>query len=181
MLNVTWPNLENRSQLFRFSENVLTAVLNNGVIYRLLRQSVKLANSFYCWWLLVSGGEREVIYTTLFSTKNGKYFMRFGRSFTQQRVLGGLKTQTFENGFQSASTVFENDTVIMCKLQKIWICENGDVTCMHIMCSVYRNTNVHRRIVFLYKVTSPTTGQAWKIVLLVIFVDPCEFIWTELF
>ncbi len=30
--------------------------------------------------------------------------------------LGGQKTKTFENGFQSASTVYENNTVVMCKL-----------------------------------------------------------------
>jgi len=29
--------------------------------------------------------------------------MRFARPFTQQRRFGGLKMQTFENGFQSAN------------------------------------------------------------------------------
>ncbi len=41
MSNVTWPNPENRSHLFRLS--------NNGDINRLLRESVKLASCFYCW------------------------------------------------------------------------------------------------------------------------------------
>lgn len=42
------------------------------------------------------------VYTTLFSGKNGKLFYAFGRSFTQLQHFGGLKTQTFESGFQSA-------------------------------------------------------------------------------
>ncbi len=35
--------------------------------------------------------------------------MRFGRSFTQQQHFGGLKMQTFENGFQT----FESNTIIV--------------------------------------------------------------------
>lgn len=36
--------------------------------------------------------------------------MVFGRSFTQKRLFGGLKMQTFENYFESASW---KDTVIV--------------------------------------------------------------------
>lgn len=37
-----------------------------------------------------------------FSTKNGKPFMRFDSSFTRQQHFGEQKTETFENGSQSA-------------------------------------------------------------------------------
>jgi len=39
------------------------------------------------------------LHNTIFNQKI--FFMCFGRSFIQQHHLGGLKTQTFENGFQS--------------------------------------------------------------------------------
>ncbi len=52
------------------------------------------------------------VYTTPFSTENGKRFMNFGHSFTQQWHFGGLKMQTFENGLQKV-LIFENDTVII--------------------------------------------------------------------
>ncbi len=41
------------------------------------------------------------IYTQPFLTKSRKRFMHFGHSFTQQQRFGGLKMQTFENGFKS--------------------------------------------------------------------------------
>jgi len=55
-------------------------------------------------------GNQGVVYTALFSTKNGKLCMRFGASFTRQWHFGSLKTQTFENAIQSACFFFLNET-----------------------------------------------------------------------
>lgn len=44
----------------------------------------------------------NTVFLILFSTKNGKLFMHFGHSFTQQLCIEGLKMQTFKNSFQSA-------------------------------------------------------------------------------
>ncbi len=73
----------------------------------------------------------------LFSSKNRK---RFCRSFTQQWHFGGLKMQTFENGFQSASFWKQYQYCL-------YLDENLSPACILQVC-----------IVFLYKAASPTTG-----------------------
>ncbi len=50
----------------------------------------------------------EWVYTTTFSTKNGKPFTCFGHSFTRQLHFMGLKMQTFENDTVAISVLTKN-------------------------------------------------------------------------
>ncbi len=74
----------------------------------------------------------------------------------------GCFQDTIFNLKQKAFFVFW--PVVLClrlNKKKIQICENGDVMHMCIK-KVYRNAYVHRCIVCLHRVTSPTTGLAYR-------------------
>ncbi len=70
-----------------------------------------------------------------------------------EKRFGRLKMLTFENRFQS----FWKQYLYRLRVNYN-ISENSDIMRMHIMCSVCRHMNMC--VVFLYKVTSPTTGLA---------------------
>ncbi len=95
-------------------------------------------------------------------------------TYTQQRNISTLNKQCWNTlskpvkckcyafaKFGVSKYKFLKTNIFPCKLQKMQICENGDIMRMCITCSVYRF--VCRRIVFLHKVTLPITGLAYII------------------
>ncbi len=94
--------------------------------------------------------------------------LTINRAALQQRHFGGLKTQTFDNGFHNARFWKRYN---LCKLQKHEFVKTVTLcTCILRVQSI----GMQVRSIF-YKVSLPTTGLAWKnTALLVVFMDLCE-------